>query len=513
MLRFAPNPLGPPNPPGAPVPAPPPSPPIPGPPIPEPPAPEAPLPLPFLPSLGPLAGGVLAAAQALGGLWNWFWPKPKPEDYLPRGKKAWYVTTDFTICQDFLGNTGKCILWDKGGNMETQYIPAASGDTAAYVIGDNGFNVYIGVRAYNFETEEYGDEVTTQTIESIGSAGAKYITRGTTPQIWYRLLPPNEPPGEPTYPYPPEGPDPENPPWLPGFDPDPKPNPFPPELPPAPEPVPYPQPAPAPNPEPNPRPPTPAPSPSPGPGPSPAPAPSPTPGPGKSPAPTPSPSPVPAPKPTPAPAPKPTPSPAPGPAPQPARDPEPMQVPELPPLAPLIDLLGQLVKRDPDQLDQCAAETLVLEDVKIISQATRVDIGSICIELGKLEGKLEALIKRQTPKPLIDEFIDELFEKLKEIEDLINGGDGENNGKPLEIPDMGPISLDYWAPANYKANGELEKYEVRIEKQKADKFMEAAMTEMFNYLYKLKVWRQFIAPKRQQGTPYRIVWEEVPENE
>ena len=465
---------------------PPPAPPIPAPPIPEPPAPEAPLPLPFIPSAGPLLGGLLAAAQALGGLWNWFWPKPKPEDYLPRGKKAWYVTTDFTICQDFLGNTGKCILWDKGGNMETQYIPAASGDTAAYVIGDNDFNVYIGVRQYNYETEEYGDEVTTQTVESIGSAGAKYITRGTTPQIYYRLLPPNEPPGEPTYPYPPEGPDPENPPWLPQFDPDPKPNPFPPELPPAPEPPPYPQPAPAPEPEPNPRPPTPAP----------------TPGPGK----------LPAPVPAPAPAPKPTPSPAPGPAPQPAKDPEPMQVPELPKLAPLIDLLGQLVKREEDEIEQTEAETLVLEGVKILSQRTRTDIVSIAIELGKLEAKMEKTLERQAPKSLLEELANELLDKLAEIADSINNGEGGNGeGGPCELPKMGPFARRVVAPADRTANGDPLTYDVNIGEQKGDAYLEAMLAALFDHITILKGWRNYMAPKPNQGQPVTVIWEEIEE--
>ena len=505
--RFAPNPLPPPNPPVQPPPAPPVPPLPPAPPVPEPPlAPLPPLP-PFPPLRGPIGAGAALLAGALYWLWNWLHAPLGPEYKLPRGKKDWFIVTDFYYCEEFLGNTGKCIRWDKGGNLEEQYIPAASGDTVAYVIGHNGFQVSIGVREYDLDKEDYGPEKFTQTVEGIGSAGAKYINPKVKPVLHYLLRQPDGSHGPPQFP--PWGPDPDlsKPPWMPGYGPGPMPSPFPPEAPPAPAPSPAPGPAPDPDPGPNPRPPTPAPAPAPGPGP--APAPSPAPGPG--PAPAPAPAPTPGPGKSPAPAPKPIPGP--GPAPQPERAPKPQPLPQLPKLAPLIDLLGQLVKAEADELKQTEEETLIIGDIKILSQRTRVDIASIVVELGKLEAKMEALIKRQTPKPLIDEFIDELFEKLKEIEDLINGGDGEGNGKPLEIPDMGPINLDYWAPANYKSTGELEKYEVRIEKQKADKFMEAAMAEMFNYLYKLKVWRQFIAPKRQQGTPYRIVWEEVPEDE
>ena len=506
MLRFAPNPLPPPNPPGFPGPLPPVPPPIPAPPIPEPPAPAAPLPIPFFPSAGPLAGGLLVVAGVLGSLWNWFWPKPPP--YLPRGKKAWYVTTDFVYCEDFLGNTGKCIKWDKGGNMETQYIPAAAGDTIAYVIGNNGFNVFIGVRSYNQDEGEYGEEVFTQTVEGVGSLGGKYIKTGTMPQVFYRLLPPNEPPGPPVYPYPPEGPDPDNPPWRPGFDPDPKPNPFPPELPEAPPAPDYPQPYVDPDPRPDNRPVTPAPRPAGPPAPRPAgppvplgppapygpPAPAgPGTGPGKGPA-------------------TPDAPPAPKPPPQPPAWPEIIVVPEIPNLAPLIDLLGQLVIEEADDLTQAEAEELVIDGARLVIQKVRPDLDSIGIELGKLEAKSEKLIKDQSPKSLIDELANELLDKLSELEELIKDqGGGGGDGGSCELPEMGPFSRTVVAPADKKANGEPLTYEVEIARQPADAYMEAAIEALFDHITILKGWRNFMAPKPSNGQPVTVIWEEIEE--
>jgi hypothetical protein len=187
-------------------------------------------------------------------------------------------------------------------------------------------------------------------------------------------------------------------------------------------------------------------------------------------------------------------------------------LPELPKLAPLIDLLGQLVKAEADELKQTEEETLVIGDIKILSQRTRVDIASIVVELGKLEAKLEALIKRQTPKPLIDEFIDDLFEKLKEIEDLINGGGGGNgDGGPCELPKMGPFARRVVAPADRTANGEPLSYDVNIGEQKGDAYLQAMLAALFDHITILKGWRNYMAPKPNQGQPVTVIWEEIEE--
>jgi hypothetical protein len=187
-----------------------------------------------------------------------------------------------------------------------------------------------------------------------------------------------------------------------------------------------------------------------------------------------------------------------------------MQWPNIPKLAPLIDLMGELVTQEAEQLTQTEAETLVLDGVKILSQKTRTDIKAISVELGKLEGKMEALIKRQTPKPLIDEFIDELFDKLKEIEDLIQADDGgEGQGGSCELPKMGPFARRVVAPADRTANGDPLTYDVNIEEQKGDAYLEAMLAALFDHITTLKGWRNYMAPKPNQGKPVTVIWEEV----
>jgi hypothetical protein len=172
--------------------------------------------------------------------------------------------------------------------------------------------------------------------------------------------------------------------------------------------------------------------------------------------------------------------------------------------------VGQLVKAEADELKQTEEETLIIGDIRITSQKTRVDIASIVVELGKLEAKLEALIKRQTSKPLFEDFIDELFNKLQELEDLINGGGGGNgDGGPCELPNMGPFKREVVAPADFYANGERVKYKLEIAEDKGEIYLQQMLAALFDHITILKGWRNYMAPKPNQGQPVTVIWEEI----
>jgi len=458
--------------------------------------------------------GAIAAVAAVGvlvlvfwGAWNFAHPAdpPKPP---PAGRNSWWIEIEYETCTDFFPGLGFCIAW--GGQETTQqFLPfVGQRNTIAYNLGKvDDIRYKIGFRDYDPVTGTYGPERQEYTFAAISDFGTK---RSIKSRVYYTPIKEDGGSLDPIYPPWIQDPITDDPPWLPKPDPSVEPYKFP-----YPQPaieifLPYgpwpdsperghfdPDPGEKPHDAPDGRPrgpgrPVDAPPGPAGPGIQKPPIQPPIPGGGKPPDPKKQDPPEPDKK-------------------EKKYDP-PIVIPRVPDLGPLIDLLGQVLVLEEEVLAQTEAEALVLDGIKILSQATRTDIGSIAVELGKLEAKMERTLERQTPKSLFDEFVNDLYDKLSEIEDSVNsGGDGEN--KPLEIPDMGPISLDYFAPADYKANGEKEKYEIRIARQKADKFMEAAILELFNYAYKLKVWRQFIAPKRQKGTPYRIVWEEVPEGE
>jgi hypothetical protein len=198
------------------------------------------------------------------------------------------------------------------------------------------------------------------------------------------------------------------------------------------------------------------------------------------------------------------------PDPQPKPDIYQIQWPDLPKLAPLIDLVGKLVEQEAHELTQTEAEKLVIEGATLVTTRTRADLKSVGIELGKLEAKMEAVIKQQTPKPLIDEFINDLFEKLMEIEILINSGnDGNGDGGPCDLPKMGPFARTVVAPADKKADGTLVSYDVSISEQKGDAYLEQMLAALFDHITILKGWRNYMAPKPNQGQPVTVIWEEI----
>jgi hypothetical protein len=125
---------------------------------------------------------------------------------------------------------------------------------------------------------------------------------------------------------------------------------------------------------------------------------------------------------------------------------------------------------------------------------------------------MEKTLQRQAPKSLLEELANELLDKLSEIADSINNGEGGNGGSgPCELPKMGPFARRVVAPADRTANGDPLTYDVSIGEQKGDAYLEQMLAALFDHITILKGWRNYMAPKPNQGQPVTVIWEEVEE--
>jgi hypothetical protein len=106
----------------------------------------------------------------------------------------------------------------------------------------------------------------------------------------------------------------------------------------------------------------------------------------------------------------------------------------------------------------------------------------------------------------------ELLDKLAEIADSINNGNGGNgDGGPCDLPKMGPFARTVVAPADKTANGSPVSYDVSISEQKGDAYLEQMLAALFDHITILKGWRNYMAPKPNQGQPVTVIWEEIEE--
>jgi len=455
--------------------------------------------------LVPLAAvGVLAGVFWLA--WNFEHPTEPPQPP-PPGRNSWWIEIEYETCTDFFPGLGFCIAW--GGKETTQQsLPfVGTRNTIAYNLGKvDDIRYKIGFRDYDPVTGTYGPERQEYTYAAISDFGTK---RSIKSQIYYIPITEDGSILDPIYPPLIQDPLTGDPFWLPKPNGDIKPYDFPNPLPAIPilipgDPVPMTPLRPNPNPDPGPAPP-PTPTPKPPAGPGPPPAQPPPGGPGIDKPLLPPPGPIINP-----PDPQKPPQP-----PDPQKPPKPYEppitVPQPVDLGPLIDLVGHLITLEYETIKQTEAETLVLGDLKITSQRTRVDIGSILIELGKLEAKMEKTLERQAPKSLLDELANELLDKLSEIADSINNGNGNGDGGPCELPKMGPFARTVLAPADKTASGSPVSYDVSISEQKGEAYLEQMLAALFDHITILKGWRNYMAPKPNQGQPVTVIWEEIVE--
>lgn len=152
----------------------------------------------------------------------------------------------------------------------------------------------------------------------------------------------------------------------------------------------------------------------------------------------------------------------------------------------------------------------MLDGVRILSQRTRTDIASIAIELGKIEGKSEALLGRQAPKTdLIDAF-KQIFDMLSDLQKSVDDIDCSGDGQGGSLPEMGPMTIISVPPyPGDQAKYENGYYEIIVDKAPAEVFMKEAFLAIAQLMSVQKSWRNFVIPKPKVGVPYTITWEEV----